>query len=79
MEKCLIEKRANNVEYGIRKMIDRYLFLRNKINSSCAYSKSETEERIKLIEERILLEGYLRLLDIQSFEIKGDYVVFNLN
>lgn len=78
MESYKIEKNLNTIEYGVRKMIDRYLFLSNKINKLNSYNKESHIERIKLIEERKLLEDYLRFLDIQPSKIKDDLVAFYL-
>lgn len=78
MERCLIEKSLRNVEYGVRKMLDRYWWIRNKINTTSAFSNSETEERYELMKELKYLENYLRLLDIQSFEVKSEWLVFKI-
>lgn len=78
MERCLIEKSSIDVEYGVRQMLDRYWFIRDKINKTSAYTTSETKERLTLINERELLSRYLRMLGIQDFEIKSEWIIFNI-
>ncbi|MDU3410026.1 hypothetical protein [Clostridium sp.] len=78
MERCCIVKDKNEIEYGIRQMLDRYWFVREKINKTSAYTTGETKERLELIEERKFLGEYLRMLGIQEFEIKSEWFVFNI-
>lgn len=78
MERCCIVKDKNEIEYGIRQMLDRYWFVREKINKTSAYTTGETKERLELIEERKFLGEYLRMLSIQDFEIKSEWLVFNI-
>lgn len=78
MERCLIERSSKDVEYGMRKMLERYHLIINKLNDTSAYTSYETRERMKLIEEKEYLESYLRFFDIQSFEIKSEWLVFNI-
>lgn len=78
MERCCIVKDKNEIEYGIRQMLDRYWFVREKINKTSAYTTGETKERLELIEERKFLGEYLRMLGIQDFEIKSEWLVFNI-
>lgn len=78
MERCLIEKNSNEIEYGIRQMLDRYWYIREKINKTSAYTTRETEERLDLIKERQLLGEYLKMLGIQDFELKSEWLVFNI-
>lgn len=78
MERCCIIKDKNEIEYGLRQMLDRYWYVREKLNKTSAYSTEETKERLELLEERKLLGGYLRMLGIQDFEIKSEWIVFNI-
>lgn len=78
MERCLIERSVIEVEYEIRQMLDRYLWIRNKIKSINAYTYGETKERIELMEERKFLQRYLKMIGIQDFEIKNEWLVFNI-
>lgn len=78
MERCLIIKSKNEVEYGVRLMLDRYWFVREKIKNTNAYTDEETKERLELIKERQLLENYLHMMGIQSFEVKSDWLVFKI-
>lgn len=78
MDRCLIEKSSNEIEYGIRQMLDRYWWIRNKINTTSAFTSDETIERVELMKELKYLESYLRLLGIQSFEVKSEWLVFNI-
>lgn len=78
MERCLIEKSSNEIEYGVRQMLDRYYWIRNKIKTTSTFTNEETKERLELMQERNFLSGYLRMLGIQDFEIKNEWIVFNL-
>ncbi|MDK0621559.1 hypothetical protein P5E90_12015 [Clostridium perfringens] len=78
MEKCLIEKSKNEIEYGVRQMLDRYYWVRNKINTTNVFTNEETKERLELMQEEEFLNGYLRMLGIQDFEIKNEWIVFNI-
>lgn len=78
MERCLIEKGSNEIEYGIRQMLDRYYWIRNKIKTTNAFTNEETKERLELMQEREFLSNYLRMLGIQDFEIKSEWIVFNI-
>lgn len=79
MERCLIKKNPIEIEYGVRQMLDRYWYVREKINNTNAYTDDETKERIELINERYFLGGYLKMLGIQDFEIKSEWLVFNMD
>lgn len=78
MQRCLIEKSSNEIEYGIRQMLDRYYWIRNRINTTNAFTNKETKERLELMQEEKFLNRYLRMLGIQDFEIKNKWIVFNL-
>ncbi|KQC91317.1 hypothetical protein AM596_15420 [Clostridium perfringens CP4] len=78
MEKCLIEKSKNEIEYGVRQMLDRYYWVRDKINTTNAFTNEETKERLELIQEEKFLNRYLKMLGIQDFEIKNEWIVFNI-
>jgi nuclear transport factor 2 (NTF2) superfamily protein len=78
MERCCIIKDKNEIEYGVRQMLERYWYVRNKINKTNAYTDDETKERIKFIQEREFLQKYLKMLGIQDFEIKSEWLVFNI-
>lgn len=78
MERCLIEKRVDEIEYGVRQMLDRYWFIRDRLNETSAYTDDETKERMELIEERKFLQRYLKMLGIQDFEIKSSWIVFKV-
>ncbi|MDM0587737.1 hypothetical protein QTH25_13250 [Clostridium perfringens] len=78
MEKCLIEKSKNEIEYGVRQMLDRYYWIRNRINTTNAFTNEETKERLELMQEEKFLNRYLKMLEIQDFEIKNEWIVFNI-
>ncbi|MCX0396207.1 hypothetical protein LI014_02255 [Clostridium perfringens] len=78
MERCLIEKSKNEIEYGVRQMLDRYYWVRNKINTTNAFTNEETKERLELMQEEKFLNRYLKMLGIQDFEIKNEWIVFNI-
>lgn len=72
MDKCLIKKSSIEIEYGIETIIERYLWIRNILNNTNAYTDQETKERIELIQERKFLEKYLKIIGIQDFELKNE-------
>lgn len=78
MERCLIEKSSNEIEYGVRQMLDRYYWIRNKINTTSAFTNEETRERSELMQEEKILNSYLRMLGIQDFEVKSEWIIFNI-
>lgn len=78
VDMCLIEKRAKDVEYGIEEILELYYNIREKLNSTSAYTDKETKERIELMLERDILQRHLRMLGIQDFEIKDECIKFNI-
>lgn len=78
MDKCLIKKSSIEIEYGIETIIERYLWIRNILNNTNAYTDQETKERIELIQERKFLEKYLKIIGIQDFELKNEYIIFKI-
>ena len=78
MKKCLIERDLSEIEYGVRQMLDRYYWVRNRINTTNAFTNEETKERLELMQEEKFLNRYLKMLGIQDFEIKNEWIVFNI-
>lgn len=72
-------KNKKAIEYGINDIIERYIWIRNKINKTSAYSTSETEERLNLLKEQNILMNILRKLDIQDFELDNKENEFKIN
>lgn len=77
-EKQILQKEKVDIQDGIDKTIQRYLWVRDYINKNSAYTKSECECRLGLIAEREILDRVLRLMDIQDFELKSEWVEIEL-
>lgn len=76
--KSLIKPKST-IENGINQMIERYCWLRERLNGTSASSKEETVKRLKMMEEMELLQGYLKILNIQDFELKEEEFNFKIN
>jgi hypothetical protein len=72
-------RNQKDIEYGVNSIIERYLWVKNKISKTSAYSLNETKERLELIIERDILDEILRQLDIQDFELDKDNNEFTIN
>lgn len=65
-----IQKSAKAIESGMEDIIERYLWLRDKINNGSAYTREEVENRLGWMQEADTLSWVIRMLDIQDFELK---------
>lgn len=75
----IVIRSKKDIEYGVNGIIERYVWIRNKINKTSAYSTSETEERLELLKERTILNNILRQLDIQDFELDNEENDFSID
>lgn len=75
----IVIKNKKDIEYGVNTIIERYIWIRNKINKTSAYSTKETEERLSLLKEQDILIDVLRKLDIQDFELDNEENEFKIN
>jgi len=68
-----IVKSKDDVIEGLGYIIKRYNQLKIKINKSSAYTKEETEERLKLLHERDILSNILyEHFDLQDHELDDE-------
>jgi hypothetical protein len=74
-----LHKNKKDIEYGIEEIIERYSFVKDKLNHSSAYTDEETVERLKLTRERNTLIWVLGVMGIQDFELKDKYVNVNID
>lgn len=77
-DKEIITKDIQDITNGVQQMIERYIFLRDKLNRTSAYTEEETQERLKNIQERKTIEHILYSMNIQAFEIKYDFYKINI-
>jgi RIO-like serine/threonine protein kinase len=79
LDKTIIQKDKKDIINGIEKLIERYNFLKDKINNTSAYTDEETLRRLEYIKERKIVERILNQMNIQTFEIKSDWVEVEIN
>lgn len=66
----------NDIEYGVVKIIDEVIMLREIINSSCACTEQETINRLKQMNRLEILEDILYTkFNIQSHQYNSNTVI----
>lgn len=67
-----IVKSTAQVKSGLEDMIDRYLHLREILKTGSASTLHECEQRIKYMNEFVLLDNILKNMGIQGFELESE-------
>ena len=67
MREIILNKR--NIQDGIEELIDRHRRLIEKTNKMTAYSEKECKEKLRLLNEREIIESVLNYsFDLQTFQ-----------